>query len=68
MNDKPTQTIKDAYKNMLEIVKLNEPEVYLMPVSLFNEIMKKIGYLENALKDARQSRDNWRKKYENGKK
>lgn len=47
--------IKEAYKNMAEIIKLNEPEVYLMPVSLYNEIMKKVIYLESALKEARKS-------------
>lgn len=62
-DEKVKQVIKDTYKTMLDIFKLNEPEVYCMPVSVYNEIMKKVVYLESALVDARKSRDNWKKEY-----
>jgi len=51
------ETIKELYRAMNEIARLNHPDVYLMPVSLYNEICKKIAYLDRALKNARESNE-----------
>ena len=61
--DDTKQTIKDLFATLLEVAENNYPEVYLMPKSVYNEIVKKIQYLEDALKDIKQSRDNWKNKY-----
>jgi len=57
------EVIKETYRAMRETLEQNEPEVYCMPVSIYNAIMKKITYLERALEDSRKSRDNWKKGY-----
>jgi hypothetical protein len=56
--------IKELYKKMLKIQEVNTPDKYIMPVEVYNIIMKKIVYLERALENARQSRDNWRSRVE----
>jgi hypothetical protein len=56
--------IKELYTKMLKIQEVNTPNYYVVPVSVYNIIMKKIVYLERALENARQSRDNWKKKVE----
>lgn len=60
--------LKESFKIMKTIVDENSPEVYKMPVLVYNEIMKKLVYLERALQQVRESRDNWKSKYEGSKK
>ena len=48
-------TIKEAYNELSERANLNTPDFYTMPTSIYNAIMKKLIYLEDALKDARKS-------------
>jgi len=60
--------VKDFYSKMLKIEEANSPDSYLIPKSVWNELMGKLQYFESALKDARKQRDNWRKKYETIKK
>lgn len=62
-DNKDQQIVKELYKKLVAIRDGNEPDVYVMPVVMYNEIMKKIEYLESALKDARKSRDNLKKKW-----
>jgi len=57
------QEVKDLYKKMFEIAKLNNPDIYLIPISLYNEIMKRLGHLEDYLKESRKNRDEWKKRY-----
>lgn len=56
--------IKKAYTDMAEIIKINQPEIYLMPIPLFNRIMKRIGFLESKINDLIKSRNMWRERYE----
>ena len=62
--DEVSKEIKEAYRILQETFHLNQPESYLMPVALYNEIMKKMAYFERALTNARESRDMWKNKYE----
>lgn len=59
-----TKIIKELYERMYESASINEPKIYLMPLNFYNEIMKKIAYLDRALKLSRGSRDMWKKKYD----
>ena len=56
------EKIKDLYKDMDSIVKMN-PQLYIMPNSLFNSICGKITRLERDIRRAREGRDNWKLKY-----
>lgn len=75
-NKKQTnQIIKDLYKDLQETAELNHPEVYLMPKALFDQIIKRIGHLQDYLKEDRklkkqyrEERDNWKAKYQELKK
>ena len=57
------QIIKELYNELLETARVNHPDVYLMPVSVYNKIVDRISYLDRALGSAKTSRDNWKKKY-----
>lgn len=59
MEEKDRQLLQELYQKISEI-----EEIYVVPKSIYNQIMKKIGHLEDYLKDARKSRDRWRKKYQ----
>ena len=56
MKDK--ETIKEVYDKLKEI-----EQIYIMPISVYNEIINKIMYLEDCLKESRRSRDVWKNKY-----
>jgi len=56
--------VKEFYAEMLKIKDANDPDSYLIPKSVWNELMEKLKYFERALTLAKKSRDNWRKKYE----
>ncbi len=62
------ETIKSLYRDFQETTDMNQPEAYLMPRALFDSIIKKVGHLQDYLKEARKGRDNWRAKYEELKK
>lgn len=58
---KQVEDIKEVYEDMESIIKMN-PQLYIMPKELYNEIMKKITHLGRELDRARKSRDNWKDK------
>ena len=60
--------VKAFYRAMLKIQEANDPDSYLIPKSVWNELMGKLQYFERALTLAKKSRDDWRKKYETIKK
>ena len=62
METKEKETIKDTYKDLLEVAELNHPDYYMMPKTFYNSIAKKIQYLDRALVNARKSNENLRKK------
>ena len=55
-------TVSEIYDIVESIVDEN-PQMYIMPNSVFNLLMKKVAQLETDVKNARKSRENWRKKY-----
>ena len=64
--DKDQQTkqkIRQLYKDLTEVAILNEPEAYVMPKALYEEIIRRVAHLDDYLREARKSRDNWRAKY-----
>ena len=56
-DQKQVKEIRELYRQMLIIQEANAPEGYIMPMSLYTEIMKKIVYLEESLKNARKSNE-----------
>jgi len=63
MEDKEKQTIKNLYKDMMEVSKVNSPDYYWMSIPFYDSIIKRILYLESELKLARKRTENWKKKY-----
>jgi hypothetical protein len=59
--EKSIEDIKELYGDMESIIKMN-PQLYIMPKELYNQIMKKITHLGRELDRARKSRDNWKDK------
>ena len=53
------KVIKEAYDKLGEIENL-----YIVPKSVYNEILKKISHLDDYLREARKSRDMWRRRYD----
>jgi hypothetical protein len=56
------EMIKQMYRDMLQVQQANMPERYVIPLSYYTAILKKIAHLEEALKNARESRECWRKR------
>jgi len=54
------ETIKKLYEDMLEVAKINHPDVYLMPITYYNSISKRIISLERDLKRVKLSRDKYK--------
>lgn len=46
---KSQKEIEELYKNLENIVN-NNPKLYIMPVSIYNEIMKKLGHMEDRIR------------------
>jgi len=63
MKDKQKEEIKKAYNLLIEIPKFNSADYYILPISVWNEIIKKIQYFEATLKETKISRDRWKEKY-----
>lgn len=51
---KSREEIRDLYNNMLLIADDN-PDLYIMPKSLYNAIMKKLGHMEDRIKSQTNS-------------
>jgi len=64
MIDEEKQTIKDLYKDLLEVAEVNHPDYYMMSLTFYKSICSRILEIERALVNSRKSRDSWRKKYE----
>lgn len=47
--EKSKEEIKDLYADMQLIAKSN-PELYIMPVELYNRILKKLSHMEDRIK------------------
>ena len=62
MEDKEKQIIKDLYKDMLEVGKLNHPDYYFMPKTFFNSIISRVQYLETELIRVKKARDKYKEK------
>ena len=60
---KAKETIKELYQSLTEVTQINTPDFYIMPVSVYNAIINKLGHLEDYLREARKSRDYWKKDY-----
>ena len=67
MIDKTKEIIKSLYEDMLEVSRLNHPEIYQMPEALYNSICSRVQYLESELVLARKRTESWKKKYMEGK-
>jgi len=55
--------VKEFYAEMLKIQEANDPDSYLIPKSVWDELLKKLQYFERALVNAKKSRDMWMRKY-----
>lgn len=55
-----TQIEREYYQNV-QIAKLNE--FYVMPISVYNEILNRLGHINDYLLQDRKGRDNWKKRY-----
>ena len=60
--EKEKTQIKELYEDMESIAKMN-PNLYVVPKALIEQIYKKIIAVERAMINVRKSRDNWRRKY-----
>lgn len=47
--NKQKEIIKDLYKTLEDTAKLN-PQIYLVPVEVWNQLLKEINYLDEKLK------------------
>ena len=61
--DPELEMIKQMYRDMLQVQQANMPEMYVIPLSYYTAILKKIAHLEEALKNVRKSREVWKDKY-----
>ena len=68
MEDKEKQIIKDLYKDLIEVQKLNHPDYYMMPKTFYDGMIKKILHTEDYLKIARRSASSWRERAEKAEK
>ncbi len=68
MENKGLQEIKELYKELIEIAKVNNPSVYMMPKSFYDGIVSRVLYVEQKFKEANKSRDKWRARAEKAEK
>lgn len=66
--DKDKETIKKLYEEMQEGARLNEPDIFLIPRSVWTNIIWRIEKLGSSLARVKKSRDMWRKRYDDLKK
>ena len=52
--EKSQEEIKDLYDDVLSIAKLN-PQLYIMPLELYNRIVKKLSHMEDRIKSQTES-------------
>ena len=56
-DEKAKKVIRELYNQMYSTLQNMNPDFYVMSIEHYNQIMKKIAYLERALSQARKSRD-----------
>ena len=52
--EKSKEEIKDIYKDVLSIAEAN-PQLYIMPLELYNQILKKLSHMEDRIKSQTES-------------
>ncbi len=52
--EKSKEEIKDLYKDVLSIAEAN-PQLYIMPLELYNRIVKKLSHMEDRIKSQTES-------------
>ena len=51
------EEIKELYVSMESVIKMN-PQLYIMPIELYNNIMKRMGHMEDRIRKQTQSLKN----------
>lgn len=52
--EKTNKEVKEAFNLLLQTMAQSNPDYYLMPKSVWNNLVKKIQYFERALKQSRK--------------
>lgn len=55
--------IKILRNDLIKVYEENLPEVYMMPKGVWNRVIEKLAYYDEALENCRKGRDNWRAKF-----
>jgi aromatic ring-opening dioxygenase LigB subunit len=66
MDETDKQTIKEAWKQIMDVMH-NNPKIIIITPKNYSDIIGKITELERSIKRISESRDMWRKRYETNK-
>lgn len=64
MEDEEKQTIKDMYKDLIEIAEVNHPNYYMMPKTFYDNICKELEKFQLYFRRNKQSIASWRARAE----
>ncbi len=64
MKNKEKQIIKELYKDFIEMVRVNNPDYYVIPLVFYDSIISRVQTIESELKRYQKARDNWKSRAE----